>query len=222
MNLKALRKISYGLYVVSSGRGNEINGQISNTVFQVCSSPPVIAICINKKNLTYGLIKENKVFAASVLSKSASMKLIGRFGFKSGREINKFEGVKYKIGLTGVPILTENVVAYMEAEVIASIEVKTHTIFIGKIVEAELIENEEPMTYSFYHEIKGGSSPENAPTYIKEERIKKGYKMKKYKCKICGYIYNPERGDPDTGIPPGTPKVATGLSKLSPYNLPFL
>lgn len=205
MNLKALRKISYGMYVVSSGKGDKINGQISNAVFQVCSSPPVIAVCINKKNLTHEIIKENKIFTVSVLSKNAPMNLIGRFGFKSGREINKFDGVKYKKGKTGAPILTENAVAYFEAEVIDDIEVGTHTIFIGKIVDADLIEEGEPMSYSFYHEIKGGTSPENAPTYIKDESIRKRDKMKRYRCKICGYIYDPERGDPDAGIEPGTP-----------------
>lgn len=204
MNPKALHKISYGLYVISSKRGDKFNGQIANTVFQITSEPPTIAVSINKQNLTHEYIQESKVFTVSILSKETPMKFIGRFGFKSGKELDKFKNVNYKVGVTGAPLVLENIVGYLEAEVTKSLDAGTHTVFIGKIVDAEIIKDGEPMTYAYYHEIKKGTAPKTAPTYIKEENRKEGSKMEKYKCTVCGYVYDPEKGDPDSGIKPGT------------------
>ena len=132
------------------------------------------------------------------------MKFIGHFGFKSGREMDKFKDVNYKIGDNGVPILLDNTIAYLVAEVTEEVDVETHTIFIGKVVEAEILKNEEPMTYAYYHEVKQGKAPKTAPTYIKEESTRGVGDMVKYRCKVCGYVYDPEKGDPDSGIKPGT------------------
>ena len=208
MDPKAFHKISYGLYLVCSKKGDKFNGQIANTVIQVTSDPPKIAVAINKENLTNEFIRESKVLTISILSKEAPMKFIGHFGFKSGRELDKFEGMNYKVGVTGAPIIIENSIAYLEAKVVGSLDVGTHTVFIGEVVGAEVIdEYAEPMTYAYYHEVKRGKSPKNAPTYIKEEKEEKKevLKMVKYRCTVCGYTYNPEKGDPDSGIDPGTP-----------------
>jgi len=203
MNPKALHKISYGLYVVSSKKEDSINGQIANTVFQVCAEPPVIAVCINKQNLTHEFIRGSKVFSVSLLSKETPMKFIGLFGFKSGRDVNKFEEINYKIGVTGSPIVTDNAIGYLEADVMSSMDVETHTIFIGKILDAQIMNDGEPLTYAYYHEIKKGKAPKTAPTYI-EENKKEVKNVEKYRCKACGYVYDPEKGDPDGGIDPGT------------------
>ena len=206
MNLKALRKVSYGMYVVTSHLDGRLNGQIANTVFQVTSEPATIAVSINKQNLTHEFIEKTGVFAVSILSKDAPLTLIGNFGFKSGRELDKFFSVNHKIGVTGSPVVLDSAVAFLEAEINNSLDVGTHTIFIGKIVNADVLSDDEPMTYAFYHLVKRGTSPKNAPTYIKEEPKEKEEKaVKKYRCKICGYIYDPEKGDPDGGIKPGTP-----------------
>ena len=101
MNLKALHKISYGLYVVTSLKDGTFSGQIANTVFQTTADPPMIACCLNKQNMTHGFVEASRVFAASVLSIDAPMTFIGRFGFKSGRDIDKFEDTKYRVELTG-------------------------------------------------------------------------------------------------------------------------
>ncbi len=201
MDARAFRLVSYGLYIVTSKRGRELNGQIANTVFQVCAEPPMIAVCINKKNYTHEFIEESRVFAISILSKEAPMNLIGQFGFKSGRDIDKFENVNYKVGKTGAPLILDFTVGFIEAEVMKSMEVGTHTLFVGKVVEASVLGREEPLTYAYYHEIKGGRSPETAPTYIKSEEVNK---VDKYVCQICGYVYDPEKGEPDGGIAPGT------------------
>ena len=91
MDTKVFRKISYGVYIVTSKAGDRINGQTANALMQVCSSPPLIAMAINKENLTHEFIKKSGVFTVSILSQDAPPRLIGRFGFKSGREVDKFE-----------------------------------------------------------------------------------------------------------------------------------
>jgi len=203
MDPKSLYKISYGLYVITSRKGNNINGQTANALIQVTAEPPAIAIGINRNNLTHEFIKESKVFAVSILSQDTPLNFIGQFGFKSGRDINKFDQVNYKTGKTGAPIILDNTLAYLEVKVTQEMDVGTHTIFVGEIVESELLKDGEPMTYAYYHQVKRGTTPKTAPTYLKEE--KKPITLPKYQCTICGYIYDPEKGDPDGGIAPGTP-----------------
>ncbi len=202
MNQKTFHKISYGLYVVSSKKEGKLNGQIANTVFQVTSKPPVIAVSINKQNLTHEFIQKSKSFTISILSKETPMKFIGHFGFKSGRDLDKFKDINYKIGITDAPVVIENSIGYLEAELMNTIDAGTHTIFVGKVIDAEILNNSEPLTYDYYHQIKGGKSPKSAPTYIGEE--KEVNEMDKYECTVCGYVYDPEKGDPDSGINPGT------------------
>lgn len=205
MNPVALYKISYGLYIISSKSGDKFNGQIANTVNQVTATPEQIAIALNKENLTHDYILESKVFSASVLTTEAPMSLIGQFGFKSGREIDKFNNVEYRIGKTGSPIVTEHSLAFLEAELVNSMDVGTHTIMVGKVIDADVLNDLEPMTYAYYHWVKGGKSPKNAPTYQAHlEEPAATASSDQYKCQICGYIYDPEKGDPDNGVSPGT------------------
>ncbi len=204
MNLKALYKLGYGLYVVSSRRGDRLNGQIANTVFQITSEPPTIAVSINKSNLTHEFIAESKVLAVSVLSQDTPLSFIGHFGFKSGRDIDKFEGINYKIGETQAPVILDNTLAYLEARVAQEVNAGTHTIFVGELIGADVLREGEPMTYAYYHQVKRGTTPKTAPVYVEERKIE-AVKAAKYKCTVCGYVYDPELGDPDGGIKPGTP-----------------
>lgn len=208
MDLKALHKISYGLYIISSKENGKINGQIANAIFQVSSDPPTIAISINKKNLTHDCILKSKLFTISVLSEETPMNFIGNFGFKSGRDHDKFRDVKYKLSDKEIPIILEYTTAFMELTVINRIDISTHTIFIGKVNNADILSNKPVMTYEYYHVCKGGISPKNAPTYNKilDKKIndKEEKKMDKYVCNVCGYVYDPDKGDPDNGIKPGT------------------
>jgi flavin reductase (DIM6/NTAB) family NADH-FMN oxidoreductase RutF len=169
MNLKALYKLGYGLYIVTSVKGNRLNGQISNTVFQITSEPPAIAVSINKSNLTHEFITESKVLGVSVLSQDTPLSFIGQFGFKSGRDVDKLSGTGYKTGVTGAPLVTDNALALLEARVNKEVDVGTHTIFIGELVGAEVIKEGEPMTYAYYHQVKRGTTPKTAPVYIKEK-----------------------------------------------------
>lgn len=204
MNLKALRKLGYGLYVVGSTKGGKLNVQIANTVFQVCSEPPIIAVAINRQNLTHEYIAEGKVFTVSVLCQDAPLSFIGHFGFKSGREADKLKGINYRLGQTEAPIVLDHTLAYLEAKVIDHMDVGTHSIFVGQVIAADELREGEPMTYAYYHKVKRGTTPKTAPSYV-EERKEAAPKMAKYKCAVCGYVYDPELGDPDGGIKPGTP-----------------
>jgi len=127
MDRRALYKLGYGVYVVSSGKEDRCNGQIANTVFQITSEPETIAVSINKNNYTHDLIRKTGVFAVSVLSRNAPLKLVGNFGFRCGRDVDKFEGFHFKNGKTGTRILLDNAVAYFEAEVTKEVDVGTHT-----------------------------------------------------------------------------------------------
>ena len=170
MNTRALHKLSYGIYVVTSIKDGRLNGQIANTVIQVTAEPPTIAVSINRNNLTWEFIKSSRVFAVSALCEDTPLIFIGRFGFHSGRETDKFEGVEYRIGQTGAPIVLDNAVAFMEARITQEMDVGTHTIFIGQLVDADIINDKTCLTYEHYHQIKGGKTPKAAATYIGEAK----------------------------------------------------
>jgi flavin reductase (DIM6/NTAB) family NADH-FMN oxidoreductase RutF/rubredoxin len=206
MNRAALHHLSYGLYVITSGQEDKFNGQIANSLFQVTSNPATIAISINKENYTHELIKLSRKFVVSILSEAAPMTFIGLFGFKSGRDVNKLQNIKTKTGATNVPVIMDYSVGYIEAELELEMDCGTHTIFFGKVVDADVTGDGEPMTYAYYQKVKGGKSPKSAPTYVQEENTAKpsATKAARYVCSVCGYVYDPAQGDPDNGIVPGT------------------
>lgn len=205
---KAFRTLSYGLYLITSRDGERLNGQVANVAVQVTSKPSRIAIALNKENLTHQFVEKSGVFAVSVLAESAPMQFIGLFGFRSGRDVEKLAQVNYETGKTGAPMVTDHSVAVMEARVIQSLDVGTHTLFVGEVAGARMLNSEAPLTYAHYHEVKGGKSPKTAPTYVDEkaENSEEGRKdeMKRYVCEVCGYVYVPTKGDPDSGVAPGT------------------
>ncbi|HAR97703.1 MAG TPA: High molecular weight rubredoxin [Syntrophus sp. (in: bacteria)] len=208
MNKQAFFKLSYGLYIVSSRQNDRFNGQIANTAIQVTSVPSTLAVSINKENLTHAFIRESRCFSVSILAQDAPMTLIGLFGFKSGRDVDKFETTRYKTGVTGAPIVLDHAVAYIEAEVFQEMDCGTHTIFLGNIVDCDILADGVPMTYAYYHEVKKGKAPKTAPTYVADTApppAPAAEKAARYVCSVCGYEYDPEKGDPDSGISPGTP-----------------
>jgi flavin reductase (DIM6/NTAB) family NADH-FMN oxidoreductase RutF/rubredoxin len=182
------------LYIVSSGDKNHGNGFISNTVFQVSAEPIKFAACCNKNNYTAEFITKTGVFAVSVLHKDTSPELFGRFGYKSGKDIDKLEGMKVIYGETGVPIVLNDCIAFVECRVVQTTDVGSHLIFIGELVQSEIIDDsQEPITYLYYRQVKKGVAPKNAPTYIDKSRFESGKQStpaKKYKCGACGYVYD--------------------------------
>jgi len=205
MNPKALHKLSYGLYVVTSRKGDRLNGQIANTVFQITSEPPTLAVSINRSNLTWDFIKESRVFAVSILCQDTPLSFIGHFGFKSGRDVDKLEGINYRMGQTEAPVVIDNAVSYLEARVIKEMDIGTHTIFAGEIIDGDILSENVCMTYDYYHQVKRGVTPKTAPSYVEENKEEESTKMTKYKCSVCGWIYDPEIGYKEGSIAPRTP-----------------
>ena len=210
MNLEAFLAIGYGLYTICSHSGKRYNGQIMNAMVQITPDPPDVIVSISKKNLTGEFIKDSGVFTVSVLEQDTPMEFIGKYGFKSGKEIDKFDDTDYFIGETEAPVITENSVAYYEFELLRTIEHADYNLFIGRGVEADVLQEEQPLTYKYYREVMRGKAPATAPTHVvkndkSESKSKnKETKMAKYECTVCGYIYDPEEGDPENGIEPGT------------------
>jgi flavin reductase (DIM6/NTAB) family NADH-FMN oxidoreductase RutF/rubredoxin len=208
MNIEAYFKVTYGLYVVSSVLKDKINGYISNTVFQVTAEPARFAIACSKNNHTTKMIRKSGVFSISVLKKETGPDIIGTFGYRSGKDTDKFSSFKYKTGSTGAPILLADTIAWFECKVDQTVDTGTHLLFVGKVVDCDLPDEAgEPLTYAYYREVKKGKAPKNAPTYIDIEKHNQEMlqaKAELYYCPACGYVYDPSIGDPDHGIPAGT------------------
>ncbi|HHO75482.1 MAG TPA: High molecular weight rubredoxin [Deltaproteobacteria bacterium] len=211
LDRQALWNISYGLYVVSSVSGQKTNGQIVNSVIQVSADPPSIAVSINKNNLTHEYIQESGVLAVSVLEEETPMNLIGLFGFKSGRDVDKMSQVSCRDGQTGCPVVIDSSLCFFEGKVAGSVDCGTHTIFVAEVVGAQVIKEGTPLTYAYYRNVMKGKASKNAPTYKgdtglqdKPEDKKMEGGMKKYVCNVCGYIYDPEVGDSEGNIEAGT------------------
>lgn len=214
MNLdtSALFTLSYGLYTIGSFSGDRINAQIANAVFQITSKPARIAVAINRQELTNEFIKDSGYLSIGVLSQTADMPFIGHFGFKSGRDIDKFSTREHLLTPSGCPCPKEHILSWMELQVESEVEVDTHTLFIGRLVNCMVTGEGIPMTYNYYQEVLRGRTPPTAPSFKAPQTVcdtqdiskEEETRMKKYVCNVCGYVYDPEVGDPDGGIAPGT------------------
>ena len=197
IDFNALYKVSYGLYIVCSGSREHGNAFISNTVFQVTSDPPRFATCCNKENHTAGLIRASGVFSVTVLRQDAEADTIGTLGYKSGKDMEKLKHMELEYGETGVPIVLNDGIAILEFRLIETMDVGTHLMFIGELIRAEVLDDEaEPLSYLYYRTVKKGAAPKNAPTYIDRAKLEKKIPagdFSKYKCPVCGYIYDEEK-----------------------------
>jgi flavin reductase (DIM6/NTAB) family NADH-FMN oxidoreductase RutF len=158
------------MYIVSSNKGDALNGQIANTVFQITSEPVTIAISINKENLTHEFIEASSNFSVSVLSEETPLQFIGKFGFKTGRKEEKFKDVGYKRLESGCPIVVDYVICHLDAKVKCKFDCGTHTLFLGEMIGSEMVKPGKPMTYEYYHLVKKGTTPRAAPTFIRGEK----------------------------------------------------
>ncbi len=174
IDFEALFKVSYGMYIVCSGNEEKGNGFISNSVFQVTSEPAQFAACCNKNNLTTEFIETYKAYSISILHQDVPSDIIGKFGYKSGRNINKLEGLDLKYGETGVPIVLNESIACLDCKLVQTFDVGTHLIFIGELVESETLENnKKALTYAYFRQIRKGIAPKNAPTYVDKSKLVK-------------------------------------------------
>jgi len=210
IDLAAFNTITYGLYVVTAREGDRRNGCIVNTVVQVAGEPCQISVSVSKANLTHDFITQTGQFAVSILEQETPLPFIGIFGFHSGRNYDKFAHAGYRDGLTGCPLLTEHTLAIIEAKVRTAVDCGSHTTFIADVVASEVVRPGTPLTYAYYHEVKGGKTGKNAPSYAAStvaglvQARERNSHMKKYVCQVCGYVYDPAAGDPDSGVPAGT------------------
>jgi flavin reductase (DIM6/NTAB) family NADH-FMN oxidoreductase RutF len=135
---------------------------------QITSDPATVAVSINHDNYTNQCIQESGRFAISILGENIDPSVIGTFGFRSGKDFNKFDVVKPAI--KGFMPVVADASAYIVCDVIDKMETSTHTVFLGKVVDADMLNADKPMTYAYYHNVIKGKSPRNAPTYQAEDK----------------------------------------------------
>ena len=179
MDNNALFKIAYGLFVLTANDGQKDNGCIINTLSQVTSNPLQVTIAVNKLNYTHDIIQNTAKFTASVISEAANFELFKRFGFQSGKVVDKFHDFKDTIQtVNGTLAVTLGTNAYISANVVEKFDVGTHTIFLAKVEDAKILSDAPSATYSYYQE------------HIKPKSDKKPASAKTvWRCKICGYEY---------------------------------
>jgi len=222
MRYKAFHKLSYGLYIIASEFEGKKAGYIGNTAFQITSSPAQIAISCHKNNATIGYILKSKVFSISILKKESETSLIGEFGFMSSADFDKFKNVDSITAKSGAPIVLNSTIAWFDCKVVNSVDVGSHVLIIGEVLDSDVISGDEPLTYDYYREKYKMLAPRNAPTFIEHEKLENEVtsevetkeapvlkvetksELSVHTCTICGFQYNPEEGDPAMGIPPGT------------------
>lgn len=185
MDTKAMRSLSYGLFVLTAKDGDKDNGCIINTAIQAASDPNQMSICVNKANYTHDMILKTGEFNVSVISEAASFDLFTHFGFQSGREVDKFADFSdCKRAENGLYYVTRGICAYFSVKVDKTMDLGSHTMFVGEVQDMEVVSSDAPATYAYYHSNikpqKQDSKPEEAGKVV-------------WRCTICGYEYE---GDP--------------------------
>ena len=174
-DLTALFNIGYGLYVVTSNDGKKDNGLIVNTVTQVTNTPNRIAVTINKENYSHHVIKQTGIMNINCLSVDAPFSIFERFGFQSGRNVDKFADFEVLHSDNGLVFLPRYINSFMSLKVEQYVDLDTHGMFICSVTEARVLSDRETMTYTYYH------------NNVKPKPQTEG--KKGYVCTICGYIY---------------------------------
>lgn len=190
VDTKAFRNLSYGLYIVSSKKEGKSVGCVVNTFSQVTSNPPQVSVAVNKENYTSQGIHETGAYEVAVLNESASMELIGKFGFHSSAEVDKFSDFETAVSEQGIEYVTQSSCAHFSVKVTQELDLGSHIMFLGEVVDAQPIEGDTPMTYAYYHQVKGGKTPPKASSYNGgDEGVPQENKPKvAWRCKICGHI----------------------------------
>lgn len=170
MDLDALFQLTYGLYVVCSKDGEQKSGCIVNTVTQATAEPVRVSVAISKDNFTTELIGKTGLFTVSVLPQDVPPTYIGTFGFRHGKDLDKFAAVPYGEDQAGIPYLSEHSLARLSCKTVGQVDLQTHVLFIAEVTEAENLQTGEPLTYSYYRNVKRGTVPKTAPTYHAPEK----------------------------------------------------
>lgn len=188
MDIKALFNITYGLYVLSVKQGEKDNGCIVNSVMQVAEKPVRLAVSVSKQNLTCEMLKESGVFNLSCLTTEADFELFKRFGFQSGRDAEKFQGMSgLKRSENGLYYLSENTNAFLSGKVVEMSDPGTHMLFIAEVTDGEVLSDGWGCSYAYY---QADIKPKPAPA-----------KKKSWVCEVCGYVYEGEEVPDDFVCP---------------------
>lgn len=179
MDKKAIYNLSYGVFMLSTKSGDRANGCITNTCIQVAGNPVRIAVSVLNTNYTCDLLKESGVLAVSILDEECTFETIKHFGFQSGRDVDKLDGIPLPVDVNKVPYMSWHACAVISAKVVESHDLGTHTLFIAEVVDAKLLNDHAPLTYADYQ-----SRVKPQPEKKKEDR-----KIVGWRCKICNYVY---------------------------------
>ena len=181
MDKKAMYQLTYGLFVLTAKSDGKDNGCIINTAIQAASQPNQLSIAVNKANFTHDMIQQTGEFTVSVISQEATFDLFKRFGFQSGRDADKFEGFTgFATGSNGIRYITEGTNAYLSVKVDKTMDLGSHTMFIGEITDMEVLSKAPSVTYDYYQkQIK--PKPEAVGTTETGQTV--------WRCRICGYEY---------------------------------
>ncbi len=182
MDNKALYSLSYGVFMVGSKSGEKKNGCITNTCIQVANSPTRVGLSVIKTNYTCDLIKEGGYFTVSILDNKVSFETLKHFGMQSGRDVNKLEGMSLPEDENGVPYLGWSACAMLSCKVVESHDLGSHVFFIAEVLDAKVLNENEPLTYDYY---QSNIKPKRPAVNDK--------KAVAWKCRICGYVYEGEK-----------------------------
>lgn len=186
MDLSVLYNLSYGLYVLGAFKDGRAVGCVINTCFQVTSENPSVVISLNKKNYTLEAIQENKRFSLSIFAEDSDPMVIGRFGFTSSRDTDKYEPFGYEvIGFT--PCVKGKFAGRLILDAVKTLDCGTHILVVASVVDT-VPGSGTPMTYSYYHNVIKGKAPKTAPTYRAEEAETVKDSKHHFECDICHYI----------------------------------
>lgn len=185
MERSVFRQISYGMYIVAAMDNGRPTGCVVNTVSQVTSENPKISISLNHDNYTYDVIKREGKFSISIISEDTDPEIIKVFGFKSGRDTDKFASFEYEV-LDGLPVFTKDFCGSLICEVLEMVNCGTHDIITAKVLNSYPGDAKAPMTYAYYHSVIKGRAPKNAPTYQEEDVAEDS--GERYVCALCGYV----------------------------------
>lgn len=181
MNKKAMYNLTYGLFVLTAQENGRNNGCITNTAIQVTSEPNRITIAVNKANFTQDMIYRTGKFNISVLSEKADFALFQRFGFQSGRDVDKFRDFSdYAVAANGITYITVGTNAWLSCETEQQVDLGTHTLFIAQVTDMDVLSEDPSVTYAYYQK-----NIKPAPGEVQ----KPDPGMHIWRCKVCGYEY---------------------------------
>ncbi|MDO4479023.1 MAG: flavin reductase [Lachnospiraceae bacterium] len=191
MNKKAMYKLSYGLFVLTAKEGDKDNGCIVNTAIQAASTPNQVSVCVNKANYTHDMIMRTGLFTVSIIGQDATFDLFKHFGFATGREVDKFadfaDAARAENGLLYV---TKGTNAYISVKVTQTVDLGSHSMFVGEVTDMEVLSDVPSATYEYYMANIKPKKPAPAPA------PEAGGKTV-WVCKICNYEYEGEELPPD-------------------------